>query len=201
MREEGHSGSRLLVGLGQLALAAALVWLGGFVWFALNLPRSVADPERRTDGIVVLTGGSERLAVGLELLAAGKGKKLFVSGVFHTTGREELQQLSRQAPELFECCVDLGKQAVDTVGNAKESTEWARREGYRSLRVVTAGYHMPRSLVELGRAMPDVELVPNPVFPDHVKLDEWWAWPGTTALMAAEFSKYLVSLARTRLLD
>lgn len=201
MREEGRRGPRMALHLGQLALAAALVWLGGFVWFALNLPRSVADPERGTDGIVVLTGGSERLAVGLELLAAGKGKKLFVSGVFQTTRAEELQQHSRQAPELFECCVELGKQAEDTVGNAKESTEWARREGYSSLRVVTAGYHMPRSLVELGRAMPEIELVPNPVFPEHVKLDEWWAWPGTTALMAAEFSKYLVSLARTRLLD
>lgn len=201
MRGERSSGPRIAVHLVQLALAAALVWLGGFVWFAVNLPRSVADPERGTDGIIVLTGGSERLAKGLELLAAGKGRKLFVSGVFRTTGREELQQLSRQAPELFECCVELGKKAEDTVGNARESTEWARREGYRSLRVVTAGYHMPRSLIEFGRAMPEIELVPNPVFPQHVKLDEWWAWPGTTALMAAEFSKYLVSLARTRLLD
>lgn len=199
MNRHEHRGWRWLTRALGLALAATVFWLGGFVWFAARLPREVADRFAKTDGIVVLTGGTERMLAGLDLLAEGRASKLFISGVGRGTNRDELQRLSQRAPELFECCVELGKQAVDTVGNARESTEWARREGYRSLRVVTAGYHMPRSLVELGRAMPEVVLVAHPVFPANIKLEAWWRWRGTTMLMAVEFDKYLVSLVRARL--
>lgn len=187
---------RFLLVLCTLVLALALVWLGGFVWYANELPREAPDEGTRTDAIVVLTGGSDRLDVGLDLLAAGLAKKLFISGVGVGASREDLLRLSRRAPELFECCVVLGKEAIDTFGNAIETARWMRSEGFASLRVVTAGYHMPRSLVELRRALPDAVLVANPVFPAHVKLDEWWRWQGTTRLLAAEFNKYLFSLFR-----
>ena len=187
------------VWLSQILIAAALMWLGGFLWYAAKLPREVADPLRATDGIVVLTGGAERLEAGLDLLAEGKARKLLVSGVHPGTDRDQLQRLSQRTPELFACCVELGKDAADTLGNAIETARWARRQGIGSLRVVTASYHMPRAMAELRGAMPEADLLPNPVFPVHVKLEQWWAWPGTTLLMAAEFNKYLVSLTRGRL--
>ncbi len=190
---------RLALRLGQAALAAALVWLGGFLWYAAELPREVADPGRKTDGIVVLAGGAERLETGLDLLVRGLAERLFVSGVDRATSRQTLQRLSPRAPELFECCVELGKEALDTRGNAIETTRWARRQGFSSLRVVTATYHMPRGLVELRHAMPELEVVANPVFPEGFKLEAWWSWRGTTLLMAVEFNKYLVSLTRARL--
>ena len=199
MNGQARARLRAAIWLSQLLIAAALLWLGGFLWYAAKLPREVADPLSETDGIVVLTGGAERLEAGLDLLAAGKAKKLLISGVYPATNRDQLQRLSRREPEVFACCVELGKDAADTLGNAVETTRWARREGITSLRVVTASYHMPRAMAELNRAMPEVDLVPNPVFPATVKLDNWWAWPGTTLLMAAEFNKYLVSLARARL--
>ena len=180
-----------------LALVAAL-WVGGFVWFAETLPRAVEDSETFTDGIVVLTGGPERLATALGLLATGKARKMFVSGVSEGVSQVDLQAASQRAPELFECCVVLGYEALDTAGNAAETAAWAAGEGLASLRVVTAAYHMPRSLVELGRAMPDVVLIANPVFPERVRLDSWWSWPGTASLIATEYGKYLVSLARVR---
>ena len=99
----------------------------------------------------------------------------------------------------FACCVVLGHAAENTAENAAETVRWMAAEGYRSLRIVTASYHMPRSLVEFQRALPDAELVANPVFTAHVKLDRWWAWRGTMLLVADEFNKYLFSLVRSRL--
>jgi uncharacterized SAM-binding protein YcdF (DUF218 family) len=179
-----------------VALAAAL-WLGGLVWFAETLPRSVEDSETVTDGFVVFTGGSERLETAVDLLAAGKARNMFVSGVSVGVSEVDIQAASRRAPELFECCVALGYEALDTAGNARETAAWVAGEGHASLRVITAAYHMPRSLVELGRLMPDVRLIANPVFPERVRLESWWSWPGTATLFATEYTKYLVSLVRT----
>ncbi len=190
------------VALGNLLAlvpALALVWLGGLLWFATHLPNEVEDPHSSSDGIVVLTGGAARLAAGFALLDAGKAKQLFISGVHHDTSREHIKRLMAAAPARFECCVDLGKVAENTAGNAAETAAWVARRAIQTLRVVTAGYHMPRSLVEFRQVMPDVRLIAHPVFPEHVKLETWWRWPGTALLLAGEFSKYLISLLQARL--
>lgn len=179
--------------------AVALVWLGGYLWFTWLLPREAGDETRITDAIVVLTGGAGRLDAGLALLAQKRATKLFVSGVGAGTTRTELRRRAVNYPNQFECCVVLGHDAADTAGNAAETAQWMAAEGYRSLRLVTASYHLPRSLVEFRRAMPEAELTANPVFSEHIKLDHWWAWPGTALLIADEFNKYLISLARARL--
>ncbi len=195
----GSIGARLLSRLG-LGLAAGLsLWLGGFLHFVGQLPLEVADPVGETDAIVVLTGGAERLDAGLALLIAGKAKRLLISGVDQATTLAALQKRSRIDPATFACCVEIGHQAADTVGNADEAARWARSAGYRSLRLVTAGYHMPRSLLHFRAAMRDIEVIANPIFPGHVKSSEWWRYPGTTRLLAVEFNKYLVSLLRVRL--
>lgn len=181
--------------------AAILIWAGGFVWFAAGLPREVADSVRATDGVVVLTGGSDRLAAGLDVLAAGKAGKLFVTGAHRRTSVARLQRLQPRESRMFECCVVLGKAAANTAGNASETARWAAGEDYRSLRVVTGAYHMPRSLLEFRRAMPGKILVAHPVFPAHVKLSRWWRWPGTASLIATEYNKYLMRLAWIRIVD
>jgi uncharacterized SAM-binding protein YcdF (DUF218 family) len=178
-----------------LLLALLAAWAGGLVWFARSIPTAVADPDSSTDAIVVLTGGSLRVQSGLALLAAGKAKKLFVSGVYHSTDVAALLRVSRQSPEHIACCIVLGHEADNTRGNALETAEWMRKEDFHSLRLVTASYHMPRSLLEFSRAMPEVRIVPNPVFPESVKR-RWWAWPGTASLVIGEYLKYLVAVAR-----
>ena len=200
MKSRGRRGSTLRL-LALAILVVGMIWSGGFMWFATSLPHDVEDASSTTDGVVVLTGGSDRLASGLDILAAGRAKKLFVSGVHQLTSVTQLQRLLRREPEMFECCVVLGKAAENTAGNASETSRWANQEGYRSIRVVTAAYHMPRSLLEFHRAMPDAVLIAHPVFPSHVKLSQWWRWPGTASLIATEYSKYLVSLAWTRIMD
>ena len=170
-------------------MTGAALWCAGFLSFVADLPRLPEAPDRRTDAIVVLTGGTLRLEEGLRLLAEDRAEKLFVSGVHQGVEVRELLRLSAAQPEEVACCIALGYAADNTVGNARETAEWMRSEGYSSLRLVTAGYHMPRSLVEFHSAMPDVEILAHPVMPDQVKIDSWWRYPGTTLLLAEEFSK------------
>ncbi|WP_238475161.1 YdcF family protein [Azospirillum cavernae] len=189
---------------GRLAILAILVlgaWLAGLVWFVANVPRlpqELADSQsqRATDAIVVLTGGSNRLSAGLELLAAGRARKLFVSGVYDGVDVQELLRLSRRSPKEMECCIALGYSADSTIGNAYETADWMRDQGFRSLRVVTANYHMRRSLLELWMAMPNIELVPNPVVAPTVHLADWWMWPGSANLLINEYNKLLLTYGR-----
>jgi uncharacterized SAM-binding protein YcdF (DUF218 family) len=180
------------------ALVAALFafWLVGLSWFARSIPDEIGDTASTTDAIVVLTGGSLRIQSGLALLSAGKAKKLFVSGVHHGTDVAALLRAEHQSSDKVACCIALGYDADNTLGNALETASWMRHEGFHSLRLVTASYHMPRSLLEFSRAMPEVHIIPHPVFPERVKQERWWAWPGTATLIVAEYQKYLLALAR-----
>jgi len=185
--------------LGRLvagALLAAMAWTGGLVWFAALVPDRIDDPDTATDAIVVLTGGSERLETGLRLLAERRAGKLFVSGVYGGVDVAQLLRLSRQVPEEIECCVVLGYSAGNTQGNASETAAWMAAENYRSLRLVTANYHMPRSLLEFKRAMPGLIILPHPVFPHSFKQHDWWRWPGTANLIASEYMKYMLAVLR-----
>jgi len=181
-----------------LLIAVAPLWIGGFFWFAQQIPQTVADLECYTDAIVVLTGGSLRVQSGLSLLAAGKAKKLFISGVYHGTDVAALLRVSHQAPEHLACCIVLGHEADNTLGNALETAQWMHQEGFRSLRLVTASYHMPRSMLEFSRAMPEVRIIAHPVFPERDHADRWWTSPRAFAHVLAEYHKYLLALTGLR---
>ena len=182
---------------GALAVLGA-AWAGGLFWFAATIPESVIDPAARTDAIVVLTGGSGRLDTGLELLSGNRAEKLLVSGVYRGVDVAKLLELARRTPDELRCCVEIGYSADDTAGNAAETAAWMQKQGFRSLRIVTANYHMPRSLLEFGFAMPAKRLIAHPVFPAHVKRDRWWAWPGTALLIVSEYSKFILAWLRHR---
>lgn len=178
-----------------------IAWLVGFMWFNTSLPRSQPVITNRDGGIVVLTGGDQRLTAAMDLLDKGYGQRLLVTGVNRTTARAKLRSyMAKSAPGLFDCCVDLGREAQDTIGNAEETASWVVSHGYRSVIVVTASYHMPRALAELRYALPGCELVPYPVFTDSVRLSDWWRWSGTTRLLAFEYTKYLASMTRVALM-
>jgi len=185
--------------LARLVAAIILVWLGGFAWFVASSYLLRPDPSSTTDAIVVLTGGRQRLETGLELLAAGKAKKMFISGVNQRVDREELLRSLGPLPENAACCILIGHTADNTFGNARESADWMREEGYRSLRLVTGWYHMRRSLLEFERAMPRVRVVPHPVFAHRVDPERWWSWHGAPLLVLGEYDKFLVSWARPML--
>jgi len=177
-----------------------LVWAGGFIWYVDIIPTAVDEPDRKTDAIVVLTGGSERLSEGRRLLTRQLARKLFISGVYRGVEVDELLSAGKADPRLVSCCVVLGHVAENTRGNAQETAVWVYEEGYKSLRIVKANYHMPRSLLEFRRLMPDVEIIAHPVFPDNVKVDSWWRWPGSASLIASEYNKFLFASLRNYIL-
>jgi uncharacterized SAM-binding protein YcdF (DUF218 family) len=181
--------------LARIVAAIILLWLGGFAWFVASSYVMHADPASTTDAIVVVTGGRQRLEAGLELFVAGKAKKLFISGVNQHVDRDELLRTVGPIPENAACCIVIGHTASDTFGNARESAEWMHEEGYRSLRLVTSWYHMQRSLLEFGRAMPRVQIIPHPVYAHRVDPERWWNRHGAPLLVLGEYDKYLVTLA------
>jgi uncharacterized SAM-binding protein YcdF (DUF218 family) len=191
--------SRRIIRRRFIALATVCtvaLWLGGFFVFMQTIPRAKPMARPKTDGVAVLTGGSLRLEAGLALLAEGLAQKLFVSGVHRGVDVAELLRISRHSPEALDCCIVLDYAAGDTRGNARETAEWMARENFRSLRLVTASYHMPRSMLEFRSAMAGVTILPYPVFPAHVRLDDWWRWPGTALLLFGEYNKFLLVWAR-----
>ena len=193
-----HSWPRLIFFCVYLVV---LISLGGFLLFTGDLPRQQVHPSANRDAIVVLTGGRGRLQVGLKMLAAGRGTRLLISGVKSGISATELWNIQAEAADLFSCCVDLGYQAHNTRGNAIETELWAKSHGYRSLYLVTAAYHMPRSLLLFEEAMPNIKFDTVPVLPNSVKLHQWWSYPGTLKLLIIEYSKYLFSLIRVRLVS
>lgn len=183
-------------------LLAGIIWLGGFLAFAAAIPPVVRDADRPVDAIVVLTGGGVRLAEGFALLDRGLAKKLLISGVADGVDLSALLQTLNGAPmpakAVLDCCVTLGYDARSTEGNARESYRWLAENGFTSVRLVTANYHMNRSLLEFRRVMPGIELVANPVFPPEVQEPYWFARPGTLYLLANEYHKYLVAAGRAQ---
>jgi uncharacterized SAM-binding protein YcdF (DUF218 family) len=186
---------RSLSVLAGVVLVAAVAWAGGLMWFASAIPTHVDDQTTHTDAIVVLTGGSERIETGLSLLAEGLADRMFVSGVGEQVRAGDLLARTRSLPPDLAEKISVGKAASDTPGNALETAEWAHAAGVRSIRLVTAAYHMRRSLLEFQAAMGDVAIVPNAVFPKSVKTD-WWRWPGTARLFAGEYTKFVLTWAR-----
>src|SRR6201985_3940915 len=85
----------------------AIIFFGaaiGFVGFLSQLRGTEHRPGSNADGIVVLTGGSSRVSDAVDLLAAGYGKRLLISGVHPSSG---VSDISRSLPErqtYFNCC-------------------------------------------------------------------------------------------------
>ena len=179
-------------------LAALIVcWLAGLVWFVRAVEQPIADRDSATDAVVVLTGGKLRLETGLALLADGRAGKLFVSGVHQGIDIDEMLRQMPHAPRGLECCIVLGHRADNTHGNALETAGWVRAEGLRSIRLVTANYHMPRALLEFRRALPPgIRVIPHPVFPEGAEPDSLWSLRGTARLIIIEYVKYLGALVR-----
>jgi len=183
------------IGFLILGLAVAAVG-GGFLWFVHQVQAEEGVAVRDADGIVALTGGPFRINDALDLLAAGRGKRLLISGVNPATRPVEISRLVPEHQRWFACCVDIDHSATNTFGNAVQTGRWAKARGFQSLIVVTANFHMPRALAVLEHELPDVVLVPYPVVSDKVRIEAWWKNPETARLLFLEYSKYIVVKVR-----
>lgn len=182
-----------------LTVTAVLALGLGFAWFVARVPMEEPPLLAPADGIVVLTGGASRISDAVDLLAAGHGRRLLITGVHPAAS---VSGLARRVPEherIFTCCIDLDHAAINTFGNATEARRWARRHGFRTLIVVTSAYHLPRAMAELAHQLPEATLIPFPVVTDKMREGRWWTSPATTRLLALEYGKYLLAHARMRL--
>ena len=191
--------SRAALALGIVGSAIVALGFAGFLNFVTLVPEGEQASPPPGDGIVALTGGAERTSDALRLLASGRAKRLLISGVHPETSERELSRAQPDYAAFARCCVDLGRRALNTAGNAVETRRWAESHGFRSLIVVTSGYHMPRTMMELAREMPTVQLIPYAVVTDRLKGEPWWRdWP-TAKLLAIEYVKYVAAVVRVRL--
>lgn len=180
------------------------LWLAGLLVFANRVIDSTpaVEPADPADAIVVLTGASDlRLKEGMRLLERRKGQRLFISGVNREVTRAQLRDVTEGSKRLYDCCVDLGFEAENTVGNAREIADWARGHDFYTLIVVTSDYHMPRSLLELKADMPDAHFVAYPVATPELDTRAWWKSPKGTRVLVLEYSKYLAILGRDAILS
>lgn len=179
-------------------LVLALIWAVGLIAFAQRIERSTpADEPPVADAVVALTGASDlRLEAAVRLLERGKGRRLLISGVNKEASRADLLAVTGAVKPIYDCCVDLGYAAADTIGNAEEIADWARGKGYDRLIVVTSDYHMPRTLLLLREALPEATLTPYPVVTGPVDVRHWWRKSGDARRLSIEYCKYLAILVR-----
>ncbi|MEZ5956889.1 MAG: YdcF family protein [Hyphomonadaceae bacterium] len=182
-------------------IIALIAFVAGFWSFAENVRREAEEPPQ-AQAIVALTGGSlERLTTGVRLLEERKGERLLISGVNRIVTDGELYHALNVDPALGECCIDVGRSAEDTLGNASETAAWARQHAYTDIILVTDDYHMPRSRAELAVALPEATVHPYPVRTRWTDPALWRSDLGAATRLGAEYVKYLVIRGREALIS
>ena len=194
LRRVGHHGLRIVTI--TTIIAIALIAMGFFRFTDTIADLKASTTAANVDAIVALTGGYQRVDQALALLEKGVGERLLISGVNPTTSSAALRRATGTQTATFDCCVDIGYEALDTIGNANETALWIREHDYTTILVVTNNYHMPRSLLELSQASPDVTFIAHPVTHADLKTEAWLTDPVALRTLFVEYAKY--SLARLR---
>lgn len=162
-----------------------ILWIGGLLWFATNINFSKPqDTIDKTEAIVVLTGGTKRIEIAVDLLKQGKASHLFISGVNPNVEAKDI--LPSKNKNL--CCVTLGYKASNTKENAHETAEWISEQNIETIRLVTSNYHMMRAMLEFKKAMPTIEIIAHPVTPNGFNVWDRKFWPITFS----EYNKTLL---------
>lgn len=182
----------------RVAIAGLALALAGALWSFDDFWRAAtAEPPTgpaRLDAIVVLTGGGDRLDAAFDLLRQDRADRLYISGAHAKVGVADIMAARPNLPAELADRVEVGH-AVDTVGNAAETAAWARANGFQRIALVTAYYHMPRSLILFQAAAPDLELWPVAVEPRATPRRGWWRSADGLAVIPVEWLKYLATRA------
>ena len=175
----------------------ALAWGAGFAMFINRLPSPTLGGGEKADGVAVYTGGrGARISAGMSLFSDGAGDRLLISGVHQDTTRERLAELWPGGGEQFSCCVDLGRSAQTTQGNAREVSNWRDENDFKSILIVTSDFHMPRAFATTRAAMPNVRIIPYTVESEYLRPNGMPRSGRAWLLLAGEYTKFLVVKAR-----
>jgi uncharacterized SAM-binding protein YcdF (DUF218 family) len=190
----------LLLGIGFLlrssiatALSVGFVAFAALLWFGFTMPDAPEDAGATTDAIVVLTGGESRIEAAYVLLKDGRAKRMLVTGVDQKVTKPDLLKRLGDPPDELAKRIELEFRAENTIGNAKRTAEWFNSQNMQSMRLVTANYHMRRSLLLFRREMPHARIIAHPVVPKRLRADEWFAHRDGAEVVAREFAKYVAA--------
>jgi uncharacterized SAM-binding protein YcdF (DUF218 family) len=184
--------------LGPAVLLSVAAFVIGFALFSERVSRMGQPSEiQPADAIVVLTGGQARIEAALDLLQQNKGERLLISGVNAATSKVALRNAFDEENKLFDCCIDVGYAAKNTVENATETISWLRSHDYRTVILVTNNYHMARSLLELQRLDPRLIIQPYPVVNSDLSNGKWMLQQDVVRVLLAEYMKYLGAVSRS----
>ena len=175
------------------------LFVGGFIRYTSIVTVPTPDTTAKADGIVVLTGGENRLREGASLLSKGASKRLLVTGVNPTLSLASFQKVLGLPMDTVDCCVAIDRAATDTIGNALATRQWNTQLNAKSLIVVTGALHMPRAIKELSHALPDVKLIAAPV--NVPEGEVWWRNRARLRDMVREYLKFSVIIGRDILND
>ncbi len=199
-RDKGIIAKRLFKAAAWLALTVTVIGFAGFLRFSQSIALEEAPLTRSGVAALALTGGPERIADAIELLERGQVGRLLITGVNASLTRADVARLAPRSSKIIECCVDLGYEARNTIGNAREARQWlAAHNLHGPVIVVTSNYHMPRAIAELGHELPGTELIPFPVVTGRLRHGAWWNDLAVARLWVGEYVKYLAALARIAL--
>lgn len=175
--------------LGIATLAAC--WVLGLILFVWVIQSDMLKSDTKTDAIIVLTGGAFRIETGIDLYRAKHAHYLYISGVDPGTDVIDRIKSNGVSDQDLSCCVVIESLAKDTNDNAYFTNQWIRKQHIESATIVTANYHMPRSLVEFSLLDGHTQLYPFSITPESVMFKKWWAFKGSRELIVEEYNKFL----------
>jgi uncharacterized SAM-binding protein YcdF (DUF218 family) len=177
----------------KVVTTSIIIYFVGFIFFIKKINNfNTPNPLPKADGIVVWTGkGGGRLEAGAHLLLKKKGERLLISGVNSEISLDKIKEIVAIPEKLSDCCLDLDYEAKNTIGNAYETTAWAKALGFKHVILVTSAYHMPRAEIEMGAATSQIKVTPFPVL--NQTEGKWYLDSNRLKRLLQEYTKLLIS--------
>lgn len=181
----------------SVLLFIMIVWCAGLIYFGYSINHYHNDINTHTDAIITLTGGRNRIIEAVKLLNSGKADFLFISGVDKHTSLRSIQKTQKIKTSMLHR-IDIGHMATNTETNAEEAQIWISNKHVASVRLVTSNYHMARAVLEFKHLMPELDIIPHPVYSERIEKKWWTSWQ-TFSLIFKEYNKLVFKLVKYQL--
>jgi uncharacterized SAM-binding protein YcdF (DUF218 family) len=185
----------ILASVYKIICLFASAWLLGIIVFIANIPDEHIPSMEITDAVVVLTGGSLRLEEGVNIFHSFPSKKLLISGIGEGVTIKDLPTTSHHLDENMRNKIVLGEIANSTITNAYETKIFMELNNFRSMRLVTSSYHIPRTKLIFEHVLPNITIIYHPVYPANFRKNGYYISPKSFLMVSNEYNKYLLTLA------
>ncbi len=174
-----------------------IFWVGGFCFFAWKINNFPINTKQKTDAVIALTGGKNRISEAVKILNSGFADSMFISGVGKNISLSDIKKTQHISLPPH-ANIEIGHLASNTIGNAKETQIWISDNNIDSIRLVTSNYHIFRSVIEFKEQCPNLKIIPHPVFSENVEKKWWTSWQ-TCSLIFKEYNKLIYAFIRTKI--